>query len=105
MFNMELPLDAPSDLFIPFNCDITRHMDDKELYFYKHLCPREELDLAIADMKSARAWTDLASWLWRPAALPPPLDANGRPSLPFSGGSRSNPSRREIFLLSVNTKN
>ena len=72
-FNVELPVDAPSDLFIPFNCDIKRHMDDKELYFYKHLCeyslPREELDLAIADMKSARAWTDLASWIRSLAAL------------------------------------
>ena len=65
-FDVELPVDSPSDLYIPFS-DITRRMDDKELYFYKHLCeyslPREELDLAIADMKSARAWTDLASWI------------------------------------------
>ena len=72
-FNVELPVDAPSDLFIPFNCDITRHMDDKEPYFYKHLCeysrPREELAMAIADMKSARAWTDLAYWIRSLAAV------------------------------------
>ena len=36
-FNVELPVDAPSDLFIPFNCDITRHMDDKELYISQTL--------------------------------------------------------------------
>ena len=72
-FNVELSVGPPSDLYIPFNGDITRQMDDKALYFYTHLCeqslPREEMDLAIADMRSARAWTDLAYWIRSLAAV------------------------------------
>ena len=56
-FNVELPVGSPSDLYIPFNGDVTRQIDDKELYFFTHLCeqslPHEEMDLAIADMRSA----------------------------------------------------
>ena len=42
-------------------------MTRSSTFIYKHSCeqplPREELDLAIADMKSVRAWTDLANWI------------------------------------------
>ena len=45
----------------------------RSFYFYTHLCeqsiPREEMELAIADMRSARAWTDLAYWIRSLAAV------------------------------------
>ena len=63
----------PPDLCIPFNGDVTRQMDEREQYFYTHLCksslPHEQMDLATADMRSARAWTDFACWIRALAAV------------------------------------
>ena len=94
-FNVELPVDSPSDLFIPFNGDITRHMDNKELYFYKHSCehsfPREELDL-----ESARAWTDLAYWIRSLAAV-----ATTLPNEVANKNTRKGKSRLRILMAAA----
>ena len=53
---------SPPDLCTPFNGNVARQMDEREQSLYTHPCksslPRVEMDLAIANMRSARAWTD-----------------------------------------------
>ena len=74
-FNVELPEGLPDHLYEPFNGDVQHVMDEREVYLYDHLCmtslPREEMKLAIADMKSSKACVDLLhgsapSPLWPP---------------------------------------
>ena len=71
-------------------------MDEREQSLYTHLCksslPRGEMDLAIADMKSARAWTDLAGWIRALAAV-----ATTFPNDLKNKNSREGKSRLRIF--------
>ena len=95
-FNVDLPRGSPTDLCTPFNGDVTRQMDEREQSLYTHLCksslPRVEMDLAIADMRSARAWTDLAGWIRAVAAV-----ATMFPSEPKNKNLRKGKSRLRIF--------
>ena len=72
-FNAELPQGSPPDLCTPMNGDVTRQMDEREQSLYTHLSksslPCVEMDLAIADIRSARAWTDLAGRIRALAAV------------------------------------
>ena len=94
-FNVELPEGSPPDLYIPFNGNVAHKMDEREQYFPDHLCksslPRLEMNLAIADMRSARAWTDLASWIAPFAAV----------ATTFPGELKNKNSRKEKSRLRI----
>ena len=72
-FNVELPQSSPPTCARPVNGDVTRQMDEWEQSLYTHLCKssllRVEMFLAVAHMRSARAWTDLAGWIRALAAV------------------------------------
>ena len=85
---------------MPFNGDVASQTDEREQSFCTHLCesslPRGEMDLAIADLRSARAWTDLASWIRALAAV-----ATMLPNEVKNKNSRKGKSRLRIFMAAV----
>ena len=99
-FNVELLQGHPPDLRMPFNGDVTRQMDEREQSFHTHLCmpslPRGEVDLAIADVRSARAWTDLACWIRALAAV-----ATMFPNELKNKNSRKGKSRLRILMAAA----
>ena len=99
-FNVELPQGSPPDLCTPFNGDVTRQMDEREQSLHTHLCksslPRVEMDQVFADVRSARAWTDLAGWIRALAAV-----ATMFPNEPKNNNSREGKSKLRIFMTAA----
>ena len=99
-FNVELPEGLPDHLYEPFKGDVQHVMDEREVYLNDHLrmtsLPREEMKQAIADMKSSKAWVDLASWIRALAAV-----ATSFPHELVNKNSRKGKSRLRILMAAA----
>ena len=97
-FNVELPQGSPRDLCTPFNGDATRLMDKREQSLYTHLCTSSLPRVEMADVRSARAWTDRAGPTRALVAV-----ATMFPNELKNKNSRKGKSRFRFFLMAAAT--